>query len=61
MATRLQSAGSGVRIPVGLRDFSLLQKRPDRSWGLPILLFNGYRGPFPELERPGREVNPLPV
>lgn len=34
MATRLQSAGSGVRIPVGLRDFSLLQKNAQTGPGV---------------------------
>jgi hypothetical protein len=33
-----------------------LQKRPDRLWGPPSLLFNGYRGSFTGLKRPGREA-----
>jgi hypothetical protein len=36
LATRRQSVRSSFRIPVGLRDFSLLQKHPDRPWGLPF-------------------------
>ena len=30
--------------------------RPDRSWGLPSLLYKGYRVSFPGLKRPGRGV-----
>jgi hypothetical protein len=29
---------------------------PDRPWGPPSLLYNGYRVPFPGLKRPGRGV-----
>ena len=29
-------------------------------WGLPTLLHNGYRGPFPELKRPGSGVTTQP-
>jgi hypothetical protein len=33
---------------------------PDRPWGLPSLLYNGYQG-FPGAkERPGRDADPLP-
>ena len=47
---------SGVRIPVGARDFALLQKRPNQLWGSPSLQFGDYRGSFLGVKRPGREV-----
>jgi len=50
----------GVRIPLGARDFSLLQKRPEWLWGSPSLQFNGYRRFFPGVKRPGRKVNHSP-
>ena len=56
-ATRLRARQSGVRIPVGTRDFSLLQKRPDRFSGPHIHLFNRFRGSFLEVKRSRREVN----
>jgi hypothetical protein len=37
--------GVGVRVPVGGQEFS--PRRPDRLWGLPNLLSNGYQGLFP--------------
>ena len=37
-------------------------KSPDRLWGALILLFSAYRGIFsPEVKRPGRETDILPV
>jgi hypothetical protein len=33
------------------------QYRPERLWGSPNLLFNVYQGSFPEVKRPGREVD----
>jgi hypothetical protein len=48
----LDCRGVGVRVPVGSRIFSF-PRRPDRLWGSPNLLSNGYRG----LKRPGREAD----
>jgi hypothetical protein len=42
----LDDRGVGVRVPVGSRIF-FSPNRPDRLWGPPNLLFNGYRGSFP--------------
>jgi hypothetical protein len=35
--------------------------RPDRPWGPPILLYNGYRVSFPGVKRPGRGVDHSPL
>ena len=35
----------------------VLHARPDRPWGPPSLLYNGYRVSFPEVKRPGRGVD----
>jgi hypothetical protein len=46
----------GDRIPVGAR----FSARPDRPWGPPTLLYNGYRV-FPGGKvRPGRDADPSP-
>ena len=38
----------------------IFRTRPDRPWGLPSLLHNGYRVSFPGLKRPGRGFNHPP-
>ena len=50
----LRAGRSGDRIPVGAR-FST-----DRAWGLPSLLYDGYRVSFPGVKRPGRGINHPP-
>jgi hypothetical protein len=53
---RLDGRGVGVRVPVGLRIF-FSPSRPDRLWGPPNLLSNGYRGALSSwVKRPGLEV-----
>jgi hypothetical protein len=42
----------GVRVPGGSRIFSS-QRRRDRLWGPPNLLFNGYRDSFPGTKAAG--------
>jgi hypothetical protein len=42
----LDDRGVGVRVPVGSGIFSS-PRRPDRLWGSPNLLCNGYRWLFP--------------
>jgi hypothetical protein len=41
----LDDRGVRVRVPVGSRIFSS-PRRPDRLWGPPSLLYNGYRRIF---------------
>jgi hypothetical protein len=56
----LEDRGVGVRIPVLSRNFSSL-RRPDRLWGPPNLLCNGYRGALsPGVKRQGREADHSP-
>jgi hypothetical protein len=39
----------------------IFRTRPNRSWGPPSLLYNGYRVSFPGLKRPGHGVkHPIP-
>jgi hypothetical protein len=42
----LAGRGVGVRVQVGARFFTF-PRRPDRMWGPPDLLSNGYRCSFP--------------
>jgi hypothetical protein len=51
----LDGRGVGVRDPVGSRIFSS-PRRPDRLWGPPSLLSNGYQG----VKRTGREADHSP-
>jgi hypothetical protein len=54
----LRAGRSGDRIPMGGEIFRTC---PDRPWGPPILLYNGYRV-FPGgKERPGRDTDPHPL
>jgi hypothetical protein len=56
----LDDQGVGVRVPVGSRIFSS-SRRPDRPWGPPNLLSNGYRGALsPGVNRPGHEADHSP-
>ena len=59
-ATRLLAGPSGVRIPVGARDF-FHPKRSNRLWGPPSLLLSGYYGRFVGIKRPERDVNHSPT
>jgi hypothetical protein len=38
----------------------ICRSRPDRPWGPPSLLYNGYRVSFPGVKRPGRGVDHPP-
>jgi hypothetical protein len=55
----LNDRGVGVRVPVVSRIFSS-PRRPDRIWGPPNLVSNGYRGMSPGVKRPGREADHSP-
>ena len=52
----LRVGRSGVRIAAGKR-LSSSPKRPGRLWDRPTLLFNGNRGSFPGVKRPGNDVD----
>jgi hypothetical protein len=50
-----------VRSPAEAKGFFLLPLCPDQLWGLPSLLYNGYRGSFPGGKaRPGRDADHSP-
>jgi hypothetical protein len=55
----LEDRGVEVRVPVVSINFSS-PFRPDRLWGSPSLVSNGYRGFFPGVKRPGREADHSP-
>jgi hypothetical protein len=56
----LDDREAGVGVPVGSRIFTS-PRRPDRLWGQPNLLYNGYQGLFPGVKRPGREADHYPL
>jgi hypothetical protein len=60
IVTVLWAGRFGVRISVGARGFSLLQKRPDQVWVPPSVLFSGYQGSFPIVKWLRHEVNHSP-
>jgi hypothetical protein len=50
-----------VRSPAEAKGFLFYPLCPDRLWGLPRFLCNGYRGPFPRGKaRPGRDADRSP-
>jgi hypothetical protein len=51
----LRVGGSGDQVPVGGEIFCTC---PDRPWGPPSFLYNGYLG---GRKRPGRDADPLPL
>jgi hypothetical protein len=57
IATRYGLEWFGDRIPV---DGEIFRTRPDRPWGPPSLLYNGYQVSFPGVKRPGRGVDHPP-
>lgn len=54
-ATKLE--GTGVRIPLGVREFLFSPTRPDRLCGPPNLIFSWYPGYFSGVKRTGLDVN----
>jgi hypothetical protein len=50
IATRQQAGLSGIRIPIGAKDFSLLQMSR-LAQGSPSLLFSEYEGSFPVVKQ----------
>jgi hypothetical protein len=54
---RLDDRGVGVQVPVGVR-ICTSPRHPDRLWGPPNLLSNGYRGALsPGVKWPVREAD----
>jgi hypothetical protein len=52
---------TGVGFPAGAGNFFSSTRIPDRLWGPPSLLSNGYRGFFSlEVKWPGREADHSP-
>jgi hypothetical protein len=56
IVTRYGLDSPGDRIPVG-RGGEIFHTRPDRPWGPPSLLYNGYRVSFPGGKRSGCVVD----
>jgi hypothetical protein len=57
IATRYVPDGPGIESRLGGEVF---RTRPDRRWGPPSPLYNGYWVTFPVLQRPGRGVDHPP-
>jgi hypothetical protein len=58
IATRYGLDGPGIESRWGGGD--IFRTRPDRPWGPPSLLYNGYLVSFPGVKRPGRGVDHPP-
>ena len=43
------------------RGLEIFRNRPNWPWGLPSLLYNGYRVSFPGVKRPGRGIDHPPA
>jgi len=54
-ATHYDLDGPGIEFRGGGGE--IFRIRPDRPWGPPSLLYNGYRVSFPGVKRPGRGVD----
>jgi hypothetical protein len=54
--TRLRAGRKRIRVSIPSMDkrFFSSRQRPDRFWGPPNLLYNGYGSCFPRVKRPGR-------
>jgi hypothetical protein len=61
IVARLRTRPSGVPMPAGLGVFLSSSNRPNRLWGQPSLVFNGYWGSFPGVKRPRRGVDHSPT
>jgi hypothetical protein len=40
-----------------IKELFLSSQYPDRLWNSPVLLYSGYRGSFPEIQRQGNEID----
>ena len=60
LRARIIFVGSATTLRSGFRFPAEGRIRPDRIWGPPSLLYNGYLGSSPGLRRPRRDVNHSP-